>query len=213
VKTIVSILLVLSFCGGLAYSQEKTGEKACTEGVFTFKAPANMTKIQGSRAQSLKSQMMQGGRELAAASGTADPNLFTESTLTFFAAYELGAADSLFVLVGDKVPVDMNRDEMFNTNSERIRWGKNAGQLSSDSKGVSKLEIDGVPTLLMDIVSPNGERLQTYTFFVPEHPKHSLAITFKTPKGENQKTINAILKSLKIAHVGVSGRKEERDEN
>ena len=185
--------------------QETTSEKTHTEGIFTFKAPANLRKIQGPRAESLKSQMIQGGRELAEASGSADPNLFTESSLTFFAAYELGAGDSIFALVGDKLPVEMNRDEMFNTNSKRIQWGRNAGQLSSDSKGVSKLDIDGIPTLLMDIVSPNGERLQTYTFFVPNLPRHSFAITFKSPKGEDQKTIDDILKSLKIARAKASG--------
>ena len=117
----------------------------------------------------------------------------------------------LFVLLGDKSPVDMNRDEMFKTNSERIRWGKNSGQLSSDSKGVSKLDIDGIPSLLMDIVSPKGERLQTYTFFVPNHPKHSFAITFKTPKGQYQATIDGILGSLKIARADASVSGSERE--
>ncbi|MCX6908363.1 MAG: tetratricopeptide repeat protein [Verrucomicrobia bacterium] len=186
------------------YSQQKPREGTCKEGIFTFKALSNLTKIQGSKAQSLKSQMMQGGRELAEASGSADPNLFTESSLTFFSAYELAGGDLLFILMGDKSPVEMNRDEMFNANSERIRWGKNSNQLSSDSKGVSKLDIDGIPSLLMDIVSPNGERLQTYTFFVPDHPKHSFAITFKSSKGQHQTMIDGILGSLKIVRAKAS---------
>jgi hypothetical protein len=187
-----------------AQSQNEALEKTCTEGIFTFKVPSNLTKIEGPRSQSLKSQMMQGGRELAKASGTADPNLFTESSLTFFSAYELAGGDLLFILMGDKSPVEMNRDEMFNTNSERIQWGKNSGQLSNESKGVSKLGIDGIPSLLMDIVSPKRERMQTYTFFVPDHPKHSFAIAFKSSEGKYQTTIDEILSSLKIAHAKTS---------
>jgi len=184
--------------------QNEALEKTCTEGIFTFKVPSNLTKIQGARSESLKSQMMQGGRELAKESGTADPNLFTESSLTFFSAYESAGGDLLFVLMGDKLPIEVNRDEMFNTNSERILWGKNSGQLSSESKGVSKLDIDGIPSLLMDIVSPNRERMQTYTFFVPDHPKHSFAIAFKSSDGKHQATIDGILGSLTIARAETS---------
>jgi hypothetical protein len=179
----------------------ETSEERCTEGIFTFEAPFNLKKIQGARAENLKSQMMQGGRELAEASRTADPNLFTKSSLTFFSAYELAGGDFLFILMGVESPVEMNRDEMFNANSERIRWGKDSGQLSSESKGVSKLDIDGIPSLLMDIVSSNGERMQTYTFFIPDHPKHSFAIAFKSTGGKNQATIDGILSSLKIGRA------------
>ena len=210
-KTIVSLVLVFGLCGEVAHSQEKAPARTCTEGIFTFKVPSNLTRIQGPKVQSLKNQMMQGGRELAKASGTADPYLFAESSLTFFSAYESAAGDMLFILLGDKSPTEMSRGEMFNTNSERIRWGKNSGQLSSGSKGAFQLDIDGIPSLLMDIVSPNGERLQTYTFFVPDHPKHSFAITFKTPKGQYQATIDEILGSLKIARTKASLPGPERE--
>ena len=193
----------------MADAQEKAPERRCTEGIFTFQAPSNLTKIQGPRVQSLKSQMIQGGAELAKASGTADPHLFAESSLTFFSAYESAKGDILFILLGDKSPGYMNRDEMFSTNSERIRLGKNSGQLSRDSKGVSKLDIDGIPSLLMDIVSTNGERLQTYTFFVPGYPKHSFAINFKTHKGEDQATVDGIVGSLTIARATASGPRSE----
>ena len=78
-KKIILILPVFGLCFGIAYSQEKASPTTCTEGIFTFKVPSNMTKIQGPIVQSLKNQMIQGGRELAKASGTADPHLFAES--------------------------------------------------------------------------------------------------------------------------------------
>ena len=134
--------------------------------------------------EKLKVAMMAAGRELAIMSSSADPQLFREEYLRFFAGYQSANGRVQILMMGEEPPVSMSRDEMFSVNAERIAWGKEAGQLSKDSEGVSTVNIDGVPALLMDVVSPQGERLLTYTFFHASYPKHSFAIAIKCPTAE-----------------------------
>jgi coenzyme F420-reducing hydrogenase beta subunit len=70
----------------------------------------------------------------------------------------------------------MDRDEMYKTNQERVRWGVDTGRLKKTSKGVSKLAVDGVPCLLQDIETREGGLLQMYSFFVPEYPRMGYSV-------------------------------------
>ena len=164
---------------------ERRGDGAVVrEGVFVFQVPRGLSRIPLADLERLKTGMIASGRELAIMSDSADPELFKKEYLRFFSGYQSANGQVMIIMAGEESPVSMNREEMFRTNEERIDWGKNAGQLSGDSKGVTKLSIDGVPALLMDIVSLEGERLQTYTFFHSSYPKHSFAITIKCPETE-----------------------------
>jgi len=134
-------------------------------------------------------------------SKSADPQLFKEEYLTFFAGYQSPKSRVQIIMVGEKLPVSMNRNEMFRTNTERIEWGKKTGRLFRDSKGVSKLTIDDVPTLLMDVVSQQGERLQTYTFFHSAYPNNSFAINIMGERVEYEKysrSIETFINTVKL---------------
>lgn len=171
------------------------------EGVFVFEVPKNFSRIPVAKLNTLKSAMVADGRELAIESKSADPALFKAEFLAFFAGYESAGGDVQILLVGEEAPVMLSRDEMFRTNTERIEWGTNTGQLSKNSQGVKRLEIGGVPALLMDIVSSQGERLQTYLFFDHGVPKHTFSVTIKGSKGkygQHEAAITGFVSSLKI---------------
>lgn len=171
------------------------------EGVFVFEVPRDFSRIPVADLEGLKTAMYAGGRELAIMSNSADPQLFKEEYLTFFAGYQVENRRVQIIMMGEELPVSMERDDMFRTNAERIEWGKKAGQLSKESAGVTRLKIGGVPALLMDIVSLQGERLQTYTFFHSDYPKHSFAISIKVEKrgyGNHAQSIEALINTVKL---------------
>lgn len=175
------------------------------EGVFVFEVPRHFSRIPTADLERLKTTMLTGGRELAIMSKSADPQLFKEEYLTFFAGYQSAKGRIRITMVGEKPPESMtesmNRNEMFRTNKERIEWGKKTGKLSIDSKGVSKITIGGVPSLLMDIVSQKGERLQTYLFFHSSYPNHSFAVNIMGENAEYRKyakIIAAFINTLKF---------------
>lgn len=110
--------------------------------------------------------MSQEASKLAEKSKTAGAEQFTEQNFTMFAAYATVTEDLLIIMYQEQLPVTKDREVMLELNTQRINWGIASGYLSPTSKGVTKLNIDGIPSLLMDVVLPTGERLQTYMFFI-----------------------------------------------
>jgi len=173
-----------------------------TEGVFKIAIPSNFTKLTGKLLDEFKEIMIKGGQELARVSKTADPNEINEQQFCFFSVFHNPTGKLLVVLTGYHNSVIMDRDEMYKINAQRIAWGIKSGRLSSSSKGVSKLIIDNIPCLLMDIEAIGGARMLTYLFFVPEYPKHSFVIDIICENSscyeENKNVIATIVNSIKI---------------
>ena len=153
-------------------------EVAYREGIFQVSVPLAWTRMPDQMLDEMKKVMVGGGRELADASKSADPNDFSEKSIPFVSGFQLQISKKRILLVfsGVSSPIIMNRDDMYKTNDERVKWGIDTGRLKRTSKGVSKLDIDGVPCLLQDIETKEGGRMQMYSFFVPEHPKMTYSV-------------------------------------
>ena len=187
-------------------SIQNTPNPAVREGIFVFVVPPGLARMALAKLERLKTEMLATGRQLAVSSQTADPALFKEEYLTFFAGYETQDGALQIILTGEELPVTMEREKMFALNVERIEWGKKNGHLSEQSAGAQKLEVDGVPALLMDITSVAGERLQTYTLFHPSYPKRSFAIGVKFKKGEYSKHENSARAFFDALKVNIGGK-------
>jgi hypothetical protein len=172
------------------------------EGVFEVNLPSSLSRVSKSKLDELRRTMMGGVRELAEASKLADPRDISEKGISFLSAFQNQNGKLLIVLMGMQSPVVMDRDEMYRTNSERIKWGIESGRLRKTSKGVSKLSIDGVPCLLQDIETQRGARMQTYLFFLREAPRGTFQFAIicddDTTCDANARDIEAIIKSLKV---------------
>ncbi|RJX29934.1 MAG: hypothetical protein C4525_13740 [Desulfarculus sp.] len=173
-------------------------------GIFKLSLPAKWTRMPKAALEEWKKTMVSGGRELAEASQSADPNQFSEKSIPFLAGFMRPAGNKPIRLVfsGMTSPVKLNRQEMYKTNQERVQWGIKTGRLKAASKGMSKLKIDGVPCLLQDVETRLGQRMKVYYFFVPQRPKMAYgmvflcdaAATFDRYAGE----VSAIVKSIKV---------------
>jgi len=172
------------------------------EGVFEVNLPSSFARVSKPKLDELRTTMMGGVRELTEASKLADPRDISEKGLSFLSAFQNQNGKLLLVLMGMQSPVVMDRDEMYGTNSERIKWGIDSGRLRKTSKGVSKLSLDGTPCLLQDIETQGGGRMQTYLFFLPEAPKGTFQFAIicddNATCNANARDIEAIIKSLKV---------------
>jgi len=203
----VSLLAMSILC--LLSTSVATGPKAIqtmyTEGIFQVDIPSDFTRVTGSKLEEFRNMWVGGARDLADESGLADPNYLTKIKLSFFSIFQKSNGKLTIAFMGMSVPDTMNLDEMLKTNTDRTRWGIEAGHLSRSSKGVSKLMIDSVSCLLMDIESAAGSRLLTYSFFLPKHPKYSFALGIacddKATYEKDQNVIVAIVKSIRITRA------------
>jgi hypothetical protein len=172
------------------------------EGIFEVNLPSSFTRVSASKLDELRRTMMGGVRELAEASRLADPRDISAKGLSFLSAFQNQGGKPLLVFIGMQSPVVMDRDDMYKTNSERIKWGIESGRLRSTSKGVSKLRVAGVPCLLQDIEVQEGGRMQTYLFFIPEAPKAAFQFAVicddLATYHANAQDLEAIVASLKI---------------
>lgn len=205
-KKLLIVALVFCICFGYACTHDEASKKTYKtfkEGIFQVSMPSHFTKVTGRKLKEFRSQYMNGGQELAEASKSADPKVLDKISLSFFSAYDTSQGKVSIFFAGIQTPVVMNRDEMYKTNAERIEWGINSGRLSKNSKGVTKLTIDHVPSLFMDIETIGGGRLLTYLFFVSENPKYSFQIGIVCNKGhygKNEGIIKSIVNSVKIMY-------------
>jgi hypothetical protein len=179
-------------------------ERTYQEGIFKMTLPSGWTKMPKQMLDDMKRTMIAGGRELARASRSADPNDFSHEAITFVSGFQLqdGNRRVLLTLVGLASPAIMNREEMYKTNQERVKWGIDTGRLKKTSKGVSKLDIDGVPCLLQDIETKEGGLMQMYSFFVPEYPRISYGVQIicdhMPTYTKHANELGFIIKSIKI---------------
>ncbi len=174
------------------------------EGIFQVTLPSTWTRMSDRMLEEAMKVAVAGGRELAEDSKSADPNDLSEKTIRFVSGFQLQSASKriLLTFLGVTSPIIMDREDMYKTNAERVKWGINTGRLRKTSKGVSKLEIDGITCLLQDVETIEGGRLQMYSFFVPEYPKmiYSLQIICDDVATFNRhaKDLSAIVKSIKV---------------
>ena len=179
-------------------------ETTCREGIFQVSLPATWTRLPDQMLDEMKKTMIEGGRELAEASKSADPNDISEKTIPFVSGFQFQTDNRriLLVFAGVSSPIIMDRDVMYKTNDERVKWGIDTGRLKKTSKGVSKLDINDVPCLLQDIETTEGGRMMMYSFFVSEHPKmmYSVQIICDDPNIYDKcaNDIASIIKSLKV---------------
>jgi hypothetical protein len=200
-KNITFILLVTFTCLATSMLNGVSFGATFREGVFEVTLPSSFARVSEPKLDELRRTMMGGARELAEASKSADPRDI-EKGMSFLSAFQNQDGKLLLVLIGMQSPVVMDRDEMYRTNSERIKWGIDSGRLRKTSKGVSKLSIDGVPCLLQEIETPAGARMQTYLFFLPEAPRATFQFAITCDDNatwdRNVRDIEAIIKSLKV---------------
>lgn len=171
--------------------------------VFNFSLPASVSKLNDAKLLKLMQQMSKEAGKLAEKSKTAGAEQFTDQNFTMFAAYATVMENLLIILYQEQLPVTKDRDAMLELNTRRINWGIAGGYLSPTSKGVTKLNIDGIPSLLMDVVLATGERLQTYTFFISTKDYGSMgyAMVIKTKSSTQVPYTNLIkhfIDSLRI---------------
>ena len=198
------LVICMCFVGVLANAEELY--VTYTEGIFQVKIPLNYTKVTGSLLDELKKMMLEGERELADESKTAESSGIDEEWLSFFSVFRNPSRNLMIELMGAGQEPNVDRDEMCKTNTQRITWGIESGRLSKRSKGVSKTMIDNVPCLLMDIETINGARLLTYSFFAPKYPQYSFQDAIScddlTCYENNKNDIEAIIKSIKVTKKG-----------
>lgn len=173
------------------------------EGIFKVTLPSTWTRMPNQMLDEFKKNMISGGRDLARASKSGDPNDLSHEAITFVSGFQLqdGNRRLLLILSGLSSPIITNRDDMYKTNQERVKWGIDTGRLKKTSKGVSKIEVDGIPCLLQDIELREG-CLQDYSFFVPEYPRmvYGLSIISDDMATYNKHAndLASIIKSIKI---------------
>lgn len=173
------------------------------EGIFNVTLSSTWTKMPQQMLDEMKRTMVSGGRELARASKSADPKDISHESIPFVSGFQLqdGNKRILLSLSGVSSSVIMNRDEMYKTNQERVKWGTDTGRLQKTSKGVSKLDIDGIPCLLVDIDIREG-RMQDYSFFVPGYPRMVYGLSILCDDmatcNKNASALVAIVKSIRI---------------
>ena len=179
-------------------------ETAYREGIFQVSLPATWTRMPDQMLDEMRKVMIEGGKELAEASKSADPNDLNEKAIPFVSGFQLQVDNKriLLIFAGVSSPVIMDRDEMYKTNDERVKWGIDTGRLKKTSKGVSKLDINDVPCLLQDIETKEGGRMMMYSFFVSEHPKMTYSVQFicddPNMYDKYANDIASIIKSLKV---------------
>ncbi len=188
-------------------------DTAYQEGVFKVVLPSTWTRMSKEMVEEMKGIMLTGGRELAEASKLADSKAISEETFPFLSGFQLRAGDKriLLVFAGFSSPEILDREEMCKTNAERVQWGIDSGRLKKNSKGVSKLDIDGIPCLLQDIVVIQGGRMQMYLFFVPEYPKMSYCVQLIADDSDiwdkYSGDISSMISSMKVARkAGEQGK-------
>lgn len=174
------------------------------EGVFEVNLPGFFSRVSASKLNEMRRTMMQGVKELADSSKLADPSDISQKGLAFLSAFQNKDGKLLLVFMGMQSPVIMDRDEMYKTNGDKIKWGIDSGRLAKTSKGVSKLSIDGIPCLLQDIENQNGGRMLTYLFFIPKAPRATFQFGIicddKATYDSYKQDLEAIIASLKLAH-------------
>jgi len=199
INIIITIILVFLLAISV-WAQNKNHEKIFSEGIFQFKLPSNFYRVTGQKLEEMKRQTIQGARELAEKSKLDNPKAFNQSSLSFFSAYQTQNEELKIIFMGNQAV--MNYDEMYEYNVRKIKWGINSGELSKNSKGVSKLIIDNTPCLLMDMEFPDETRLLSYYFFSPKYSDHIFLIGLTVEKGQfgkNDYIIKSFVNSIKIA--------------
>lgn len=178
-------------------------DRSYTEGIFKLILAASWTPMPPPMLDEMKKSMISGGQELARASKSANPNDISDQAIPFVSGFHLqdGSRRLLLILFGISSSVVANREELYKANQDRAKWGIDTGRLKNTSKGVSKLDIDGIPCLLQDIETGEG-RMQQYSFFIPEYPRmvYQLSIIADdlTTYNKHLDDIAAIINSLKI---------------
>lgn len=173
------------------------------EGIFNVTLPSTWTRMPQQMLNEMKNNMVTGGRELSRASKSGNPNDLSHEAIPFMSGFQLqdGNRRILLIFFGLSSPVDMNRDEMYKTNQERVKWGIDTGRLKKTSKGVSKMDVDGIPCLLQDIELREG-RMQDYSFFVPEYPRMVYGLSIisddMTIYNKHANDLASIIKSINI---------------
>ena len=174
------------------------------EGIFQLTLPSTWTKMPQQMIDEMKKAMISGGRELARASKSADPNDVSNETIPFVSGFQLQSGNKRILLTfsGVSLPTITNRDEMYKTNQDRVKWGIDTGRLKKTSKGVSKMDIAAIPCLLQDIETREGGRMLAYSFFVPEYPRMAYGLSIISDDmatyNKHANDLASIIKSIKI---------------
>lgn len=204
-KTKIGTILLLSCVSMVTMpTQSRSEEAQYREGIFQVSLPQTWTRMPGPMLDEMRKTMITGGKELATASRSADPNDMNQATIPFVSGFQLqdGSKRILLPLLGVASPIVMDREEMFKTNSERVKWGTDTGRLKKTSKGVSRLTIDGVPCLLMDIETDAGGRMQMYSFFLADYPKMTYSLQVICDDvgicNKHDAELTSIVKSIKV---------------
>jgi hypothetical protein len=202
-RHLVILLLVCAYLLSVplyAISEDRTYQ----EELFKVTLPSTWTRMPQQMLEEMKNTMVSGGRELARASKSADPNDISHEAIPFVSGFQLkdGSQRILLTFSGVSSPIIMNRDDMYKTNQERVKWGIDTGRLKTTSNGVSKLDIDGIPCLLQDIETKEGGRLQMYSFFIPEYPRMVYSVQIicddMSTYNKHANDLASIIKSIKI---------------
>lgn len=181
--------------------RNSTGEnRAYREGIFDLTLSSKWTRLPQEFLHDLKRGAVNAARELAEASKSADPKDVTAPVAAGFKLQD-GSTRILLILSYQPSPTPVDREEMYRTNHDRVRWGIDTGRLKATSKGVSRTTIDSIPSLLVDIETENGARLQDYSLFVAAHPRgvHQLSFMSDTATfNRHSNELACILESIKI---------------
>lgn len=202
-KKVLTVLLWCVFIFSMS-TQSRSEDVQYREGIFQISLSKAWTRMPQTMLDEMTQTMITGGQELAIASKSADPNDINQSTIPFVSGFLLqdGSKRILMPLSGVTSPIAMDIDDMYKTNSERVKWGIDTGRLKNTSKGVSKLTIDGVPCLLMDIETDSGGRLQMYSFFLSEYPKMTYSLQFICDDivicNKHDAELSSIVKAMKV---------------
>lgn len=202
-KKVLTILLWCVFIVSMP-TQSRCEEVQYREGIFQVSLSKAWTRMPQGMLDEMKKTMITGGRELATASKSADPNDINQASIPFVSGFQLqdGSKRILMPLSGVTSPIAMDIEDMYKTNSERTKWGIDTGRLKKTSKGVSKLTIDGVPCLLMDIETDSGGRMQMYSLFLSEYPKMTYSFQFICDDiaicNKHGAELSSIVKSIKV---------------
>ena len=166
----------------------KNQQKTYSEGVFHITLPATYERApDGPLLETVKKQFMGQHADLQ---------------LSFFRFFAKLTTEGLFIFVLEyqrSGPVDLNM--IYGSYVKKFKQDCESGALAKTSRGVSKVTLDGLPSILIDRETAKGSRIIYYYFALPEYPSKffSFGISARIDTFNAHETeLGEIIKSLKI---------------
>ena len=173
-KNIIVVLAVASIYLATSMVNRVSFGATFREGVFEVTLPSSFERASKAKYNELRKSMMGGSRELARDSKLINPSDISEKGLSFLSVFQDQSNKLTLVLMGMQSPNILDRDGMNRETSKKIKWGIDSGRLSTNSKVLPQLSVNGIPCLLHYMETKAGSCMKTCQYFVTGAPNRLL---------------------------------------